>query len=104
DLVNARGHLIADDEIMALNQQLAEARNRTIEARARVTALGSTDADAVASGGLPEGVNSPVITELRAQYGVLSREASRLAATVGPRHPQRRSIDTQLAEARSGIR
>lgn len=104
DLIDARGHLIADDEILTLNQQLAAAKARTIEASSRAGAFSGVDAETVAGGGLPEGVNSPVITELRAQYAALSREASRLAATVGPLHPQRRSIDTQIEEARGEIR
>lgn len=104
DLIDARGRLIGDDEIIALNQQLTTARARTVEVRARAQSVRAADAQSVLNGGLPEGVGSGVITELRAQYAALTREASRLGATVGPLHPQRRTVEAQLEEARQQIR
>lgn len=103
DLIDARGRLIGDDEILTINQQLANARARTIELNARAQSLRNADAGTVLSGALPEGINSGVITELRTQYARLLQEANRQAVQYGPRHPSTRTMESQLSGMREQI-
>ncbi|MCR4268234.1 GumC family protein [Nitratireductor sp. ZSWI3] len=103
DIVDAQGRLIADDEIVRLNEQLSVARARTFELNARAAAARDLDLDTVLGGALPEQVASPVMTELLAQYASLRQQASRLAVRFGPRHPDRQSIEAEVAGARDEI-
>lgn len=103
DLIDAQGRLITDDEILRLNDQLGNARARTLELNARAASARSVAVDSVLSGALPEAVNSAAITEARAQYAVLKQEADRLAVRLGPRHPERLAVEAQIAGARERI-
>ncbi len=104
DLIDARGHLIGDDEILRLNDQLATARARTIELSAKAASARSLDPDSVLGGALPEGVSSGLITELRSQYADLLRQANQASVKFGAKHPESRAIEAQLAGAREQLR
>lgn len=103
DIVDAQGRLISEDEIVRLNDQLAVARARTAELKARAASARDIDVGSILGGALPEQVASPVLTELRAQYASLKQQADRLSVRLGPRHPDRLSLEAQLAGARAGI-
>lgn len=103
DLVDAQGHLISDDEMLKLNQQLAIARARTLELNARAASARSIDVNSVLSGTLPEEINSNTMSELRSQYAVLKQEADRAAIRFGPRHPELQALNAQLAGSRERI-
>ena len=103
DLINPQGRLITDDEIQRVNDQLTAARARTLELNSRASSTRNVGVDAVLSGALPEAINSPAITELRAQYAALTQEADRAAVRLGPRHPERQAVEAQLAGARERI-
>lgn len=103
DLVDAQGHLISDDEMLKLNQQLAIARARTLELNARAASARSIDVSSVLSGTLPEEINSNAMSELRSQYATLKQEADRAAIRLGPRHPELRALNAQLAGSRERI-
>ncbi|MVA99682.1 succinoglycan biosynthesis protein exop [Nitratireductor sp. CAU 1489] len=103
DIVDAQGRLISDDEIIKLNDQLATARARTLELNARASSARSVSVDSILTGNLPEQINSPVLTEMRAQYSTLRQEADRLGAKLGPRHPERAAVEAQLVSARQQI-
>ena len=103
DLVDAQGRLISDDQIVKINDQLSNARAKTIELQARATSARDVDPDAAATASLPEYVNSAVLAELRSQYARLSQQADALAVRLGPRHPERQAVDAQLAGARRQI-
>ena len=103
DLVDAQGRLISDDEILKLNEQLSIARARTLELNARAASTRSVSTDAVLAGSLPEELASPSMQELRAQYSALKGESDRLAVRLGPRHPQRLALESQLSGARGLI-
>lgn len=103
DIVDAQGRLIADDEIVRLNEQLSTARARTSELNARAAAARNLDLDQVLGGALPEQVASPVMTELLAQYASLKQQASRLGVRLGPRHPDRQSVEAEVSGARDEI-
>lgn len=103
DLIDARGRLIGDDEIIRTNDQLATARARTIELSARAASARSADVNAAIGGALPEGVNSTLVTELRSQYAELLRQASQSAVKYGSKHPQSRAIQAQIDGAREQL-
>ncbi|RWK98697.1 MAG: succinoglycan biosynthesis protein exop [Mesorhizobium sp.] len=103
DLVDAQGHLISDDEMLKLNQQLAIARARTLELNARAASARSIDVSSVLSGTLPEEINSNTMSELRSQYATLKQEADRAAIRLGPRHPELQALNAQLAGSRERI-
>lgn len=103
DLINPQGRLITDDEIQRVNDQLTAARARTLELNARASSTRNVGVDAVLTGALPEAINSPAITELRAQYAALTQEADRASVRLGPRHPERQAVEAQLSGARERI-
>lgn len=104
DLIDARGYLVGDDEIIKINEQLAIARARTIELSAKAASARSLDINSAIGGALPEGVSSSLITELRTQYADLRRQASQVAIKFGAKHPQNQAIQAQLEGAREQLR
>ncbi|MER9338180.1 Wzz/FepE/Etk N-terminal domain-containing protein [Mesorhizobium sp. M0293] len=103
DLVDAQGHLISDDEMLKLNEQLSVARARTLELNARAASARSVDVNSVLTGTLPEEINSNTMSDLRSQYATLKQEADRAAIRFGPRHPELQALNAQLAGARDRI-
>jgi uncharacterized protein involved in exopolysaccharide biosynthesis len=103
DLVDAKGQLITDDELLKLNEQLSVARARTMELNAKAASARSVNVDSVLGGGLPEEINSPTMQDLRLQYATLKQQADSAAIKYGPRHPARQVIDAQVAGARERI-
>lgn len=103
DLVDAQGHLISDDEMLKLNEQLSIARARTLELNARAASARSLDVNSVLNGTLPEEINSNTMSELRSQYAALKQEADRAAVRLGPRHPELQALGAQLAGSRQRI-
>ncbi|TIW77456.1 MAG: succinoglycan biosynthesis protein exop, partial [Mesorhizobium sp.] len=100
DLVDAQGHLISDDQMLKLNEQLSVARARTLELNARAASARSLNVNSVLSGTLPEEINSNMMSELRSQYAALKQEADRAEVKLGPRHPEIEALNAQLAGAR----
>ncbi|MER9691933.1 Wzz/FepE/Etk N-terminal domain-containing protein [Mesorhizobium sp. M0179] len=103
DLVDAQGHLISDDQMLKLNEQLSVTRARTLELNARAASARSLDVNSVINGTLPEEINSNTMSELRAQYAVLKQEADRAAVRLGPRHPEYQGLNAQLDGSRERI-
>ncbi|MEW6629832.1 MAG: GumC family protein [Pseudomonadota bacterium] len=103
DLVDAQGHLISDDQMLKLNEQLSVARARTLELNARAASARSLDVNSVLSGTLPEELSSNTMSELRSQYAQLKQEADRAAIKFGPRHPEIQALNAQIAGARERI-
>lgn len=103
DIIDAQGRLISEDEIVRLNDQLSTARARTAELSARVASARALDVNRVLGGALPEQVDSPVMTELLAQYARLKQQADRAAAQLGPRHPDNQAVQAELAGLRAAI-
>lgn len=104
DIIDAQGRLITDDEIVRLNEQLANARASTLDLNARAASARAVDVDAVLSGDLPEQIASGAMSELRAQYARFKQEVDNLAVRLGPRHPQRMAGEAQLQGIRDEIR
>lgn len=103
DLVDAQGHLISDDQMLKLNEQLSASRARTLELNARAASARSLDINSVLGGTLPEELGSNTMSELRSQYAALKQEADRAAIKFGPRHPEIQALNAQIAGARERI-
>lgn len=89
-------------EILKLDDDLAAARSRTEELNARVTSLRSAGV-ATAAAGLPRELETGAVEALRAQYLDLKQQADSAAVRLGPRNPELRAIEAQLAGARDRL-
>ncbi|MGF6253660.1 GumC family protein [Ensifer sp. LBL] len=103
DIVGAGGELIADKQLLSLSDQVAAARNRIAEAKAKADASGKVQLNDVLTGAYPEEISSLALTELRKQYAATKAQLSALDASLGPRHPQRIAVQQALEASRSEI-
>ncbi len=103
DIVGAGGELIADKQLLSLSDQVATARNRIAEAKAKAEVSGRVRLDDVLTGAFPEEVGSIALAELRKQYAATRAQLSSLDASLGPRHPQRIAVVQSLESSRVEI-
>lgn len=87
-LVGVGGQYIDDKEILALSDQLANARAMKVGIRVKADNLARVKIDDVLSGAFPEELLSANLSELRKQYAQTKSNAESLATRLGPRHPQ----------------
>lgn len=87
-LVGVGGQYIDDKEILALSDQLANARAMKVGIRVKADNLARVKIDDVLSGAFPEELLSSNLSELRKQYAQTKSNAESLATRLGPRHPQ----------------
>lgn len=102
DLFDPQGRSIADDELVALSDQLSDARARTRGLDARAKSARQMTAGSVASGGLPEGASAE-LAELRARYVSASQAFDNASTKLGPKHPQLQALQEELNAARDRI-
>ncbi len=103
DLVDAGGNLISDEQIITLNQQLAQLRAQKVEIQVKADSARQVDINALLTGTSPEILGSTTIGELRAEYASAKRISDSLATSLGPRHPQRIAAEQALDTARAEI-
>ncbi|OLP55111.1 hypothetical protein BJF92_17090 [Rhizobium rhizosphaerae] len=103
DIVNVSGQLISDQQLLSLNQQVGEVRNRIAEARAKADLANQIRLNDILSGAFPEEIASPTLQELRKQYAQARSQLSALETSLGPRHPQRLAAAQALESARTEI-
>jgi len=87
-LVGVGGQYIDDKVILALSDQLANARAMKVGIRVKADILAKVKIGDVLSGAFPEELLSSNLTELRKQYTQTKSNAESLATSLGPRHPQ----------------
>ena len=87
-LVGVAGQYIDDKVILALSDQLANARAMKVGIRVKADNLARVKIGDVLSGAFPEELLSSNLTELRKQYTQTKSNAESLATRLGPRHPQ----------------
>jgi polysaccharide biosynthesis transport protein len=87
-LVGVGGQYIDDKEILALSDQLANARAMKVGIRVKADNLARVKIGDVLSGAFPEELLSSNLSELRKQYAQTKSTAESLATRLGPRHPQ----------------
>lgn len=104
DIIDASGKLIADNQLITLNDQVSAAGNQVAVARAKAETTSRVSPSDVMSGAFPEQIASPTLTELRKQYATASAEFGSLSSRLGPRHPQRVAAEQALEAVRGEIR
>ncbi|MCY0149957.1 Wzz/FepE/Etk N-terminal domain-containing protein [Hoeflea sp. G2-23] len=107
-IVGIGGEYIDDKVILALSDQLANARAAKIGIRVKADNLAKVKIDDVLSGSFPEEFLSSNLTDLRKQFTQTKSTADSLATQLGPRHPQyvaaKSTLDTIGAEIRAELR
>ncbi|GJE26493.1 GumC family protein [Methylobacterium organophilum] len=99
-LVGTRDSLVTDQQLTQLTAQLATARARATDAKARVDQIERMRKDGLDAGGNEDVLASQAITTLRGQYSELSRRQAELMHDLGPRHPLVSSIQSQVQQVR----
>tara|TARA_R110002020_G_scaffold47500_4_gene135065 strand:+ start:209 stop:3679 length:3471 start_codon:yes stop_codon:yes gene_type:complete len=102
-LVGVGGQYIDDKVILALSDQLANARAMKVGIRVKANNLANVNIDDVLSGAFPEELLSSNLTELRKQYTETKSRADSLATSLGPRHPQYIAASSSLETIRNEI-
>jgi succinoglycan biosynthesis transport protein ExoP len=87
-LVGVGDQYIDDKVILALSDQLGNARAMKVGIRVKAENLAKVNIDDVLSGAFPEELLSANLSELRKQYTETKSNADALATRLGPRHPQ----------------
>jgi len=100
DIVDAGGHLVLEQQLNDLNNQLTAAHVHTAEARTRYEQLAELARGGADLGAINEAVESNTIGRLREQYGLASRLEAALAAKLGPMHPDLVDAHAQALNAR----
>ncbi|MBC7280357.1 GNVR domain-containing protein [Hoeflea sp.] len=107
-LVGVGGQYIDDKVILALSDQLANARAMKVGIRVKANNLANVNIDAVLSGAFPEELLSSNLIELRKQFTESRSSAESLATSLGPRHPRyiaaKSALDTIRAEISAELR
>jgi len=102
-LVGVGGQYIDDKVILALSDQLANARAMKVGIRVKANNLANVNIDDVLSGAFPEELLSSNLIELRKQYTETRSNAESLATSLGPRHPRYIAAKSQLDTIRAEI-
>jgi succinoglycan biosynthesis transport protein ExoP len=110
-----QGNKLINRQVEDLTQQLALARSRTADARARLERVTQAAQHKSDPATLNEALQSQVIANLRSQYAETARIEAEYTATFGNRHPAliaaraqladlRRQIDNEIARILVGVR
>jgi len=104
DLISVGKELIDDQQITAINQQLANARSTKVAVGVKADGLKKANIADVIDGAFPEEFLSANLVELRKQYSQSKSNADSLASRLGPRHPQFIAANSTLESVKSQIR
>ena len=104
DIIGAGGELIDDKQILALNDQLSNARAAKVAIKVRAESLAGARFDDIIAGTFPEELLSPTLAELRKQFAQTKASADALSTRLGPRHPQFIAAQSSLEAVRNEIR
>jgi uncharacterized protein involved in exopolysaccharide biosynthesis/Mrp family chromosome partitioning ATPase len=103
NIVGANGQLVNEQQLSDLNAQLAAARARTVQAKARLDEIEAVQRSKTDIGAFPSAVQSPTITALRSQYAEIMRIEAQQMTSLGDRHPAVIEIQAQAARLRRMI-
>lgn len=102
-IVGVAGQYIDDKEILAVSDQLANARAVKVGIRIKAQNLAKANPEDVLSGAFPEEYLSSNLVNLRKQYTQTKSTADALATQLGPRHPRYVTAKSSLDTTRSEI-
>jgi polysaccharide biosynthesis transport protein len=103
NIVDANGHLINEQQLSDLDNQLATARARTAAAKARLDEIETVQKSKLDIGAFPAAVQSQTITALRSQYAEIMRLEAQQTTSLGARHPAVIEIQAQAARLKRMI-
>jgi uncharacterized protein involved in exopolysaccharide biosynthesis len=103
NIVGASGKLVTEEQLAAVNSQLAFARSRASDAKAKLDQLDSVRGQQAERGALPEAVNSQTLGLLRQQLGEAQRKAVNLGTSLGPMHPEYLASQSTLRDAQRAV-
>jgi len=102
------GQSIDDQEILAISEQLANARAVKVGVRVKAESLAKANPEEVLAGSFPEEFLSANLIDLRKQFTQTKSTADALSTRLGPRHPQyvsaKQSLDTIREEITRELR
>lgn len=102
-LVSSNGGTNAEQEVSTLNQQLASARADLAQQKGRLSAARSQLEKGGQGQDIGAALDSGTISGLRSQESNASARLAVLTERYGPRHPERRQTEAELAEVRDRI-
>ncbi len=97
------GGLVADQQLEALNQQLAAAKTRVEQQKTIYDQAQKVTMADVQAGAIPEALQSNALVSLRTRYAQLLDSEAQLAANLGEQHPQLKAARAQAASMRASI-
>ena len=103
NMVGANGQLVNEQQLSDINNQLAAARVRIADAKARLDQITLVQRTKDENGAFPAALQSPTITALRSQYAEIMRREAEELTTLGPRHPAVLDIQAQADRLRHMI-
>ena len=103
NIVGANGQLVHEQQLTELSNQLAAARMRTTDLRARYELTQRLVKSGAILDNSADALKSPVIAQLRARYAEVKQQEDDFAANLGTRHPLLQSLRSQTASLRQQI-
>ncbi|MHB8883786.1 MAG: GumC family protein [Methylovirgula sp.] len=100
NMVVATGQLVSEQQLADVNRQLIDAQNRAALLKARLDQINRQRAAGVPADAIPEVMQSTVISQLRAQEGILVQREANLESQLGPLHPALTAVRSQLRDIR----
>lgn len=97
------GGLVADQQLEALNQQLAAAKTRVEQQKTIYDQAQKITMADIQAGSIPEALQSNALVSLRTRYAQLLDSEAQLAANLGEQHPQLKAARAQAASMRASI-
>jgi uncharacterized protein involved in exopolysaccharide biosynthesis len=103
NLVGVNGQLVNEQQLLDMNNQLALARTKSAEAKARLDQIEQVQRNPDEIGAFPEAVQSATVGALRTQYAEVMRREAEQMTNLGSRHPAVLDIQAQAARLHSMI-
>lgn len=103
NIIGASGVLVSEQTLTDANTQLANARARRAETKARVEQIEKALRSGAEPGAIPEAIQSLTVGQLRVQYAQAARQRAELLSRLGPRHPDVMTQDAQVKAVQSLI-
>jgi uncharacterized protein involved in exopolysaccharide biosynthesis/Mrp family chromosome partitioning ATPase len=103
NMIGANGLLVNEQQLSDINNQLAAARVRIADAKARLDQITLVQRTKDENGAFPAALQSQTITALRSQYAEIMRREAEELTTLGPRHPAVLDIQAQAERLRRMI-
>jgi uncharacterized protein involved in exopolysaccharide biosynthesis len=102
-LVGTREHLVSEQQLRDVNQQLTLARVRTEDARARNDQVQKVLKERGDLGPLTDTLNLGTVTALRGRVAEAQRQLADLSTDLGPLHPAVKKAQSVLADANKAM-